>query len=135
VWKTPKNLQRTANFWSAVYPQLKQQRRAGIGHVEVVAGDTPAELRRVVERLLKTELSALPAQFPLCRNPAMNAHPRQYAAKLVCNPSFVMKAIECDRYLTSRELRLSRIPVLTECLNISHRVLAFARDGPVRGGE
>jgi Protein of unknown function (DUF2726) len=27
-------------------------RRAGIGYVEVVAGDTPAELRRVVERLL-----------------------------------------------------------------------------------
>ena len=26
-------------------------RRAGIGYVEVVAGDTPAELRRVVERL------------------------------------------------------------------------------------
>jgi hypothetical protein len=28
-------------------------RRAGIGYVEVVAGDTPAELRRVVERLLR----------------------------------------------------------------------------------
>ncbi|HXH53383.1 MAG TPA: DUF2726 domain-containing protein [Sphingomicrobium sp.] len=28
-------------------------RRAGIGHVEVVAGDTPAELRRVVERLVR----------------------------------------------------------------------------------
>jgi hypothetical protein len=28
-------------------------RRAGIGYVEVVAGDTPAELRRVVERLAK----------------------------------------------------------------------------------
>lgn len=28
-------------------------RRAGIGYVEVVAGDTPAELRRVVERLLQ----------------------------------------------------------------------------------
>ena len=28
-------------------------RRAGIGYVEVVAGDTPAELRRVVERLVK----------------------------------------------------------------------------------
>ena len=27
-------------------------RRAGIGYVEVVAGDTPAELRRVVERLM-----------------------------------------------------------------------------------
>lgn len=27
-------------------------RRAGIGYVEVVAGDTPAELRRVVERLV-----------------------------------------------------------------------------------
>ena len=27
-------------------------RRAGVGYVEVVAGDTPAELRRVVERLL-----------------------------------------------------------------------------------
>ena len=27
-------------------------RRAGIGYVEVVAGDTPAELRRVVERLI-----------------------------------------------------------------------------------
>ena len=29
-------------------------RRAGIGYVEVVAGDTPAELRRVVERLVGT---------------------------------------------------------------------------------
>jgi hypothetical protein len=29
-------------------------RRAGIGYVEVVAGDTPAELRRVVERLVKS---------------------------------------------------------------------------------
>ena len=29
-------------------------RRAGIGYVEVVAGDTPAELRRVVERLVQT---------------------------------------------------------------------------------
>ena len=28
-------------------------RRAGIGYVEVVAGDTPAELRRLVERLVK----------------------------------------------------------------------------------
>jgi hypothetical protein len=28
-------------------------RRAGIGYVEVVAGDTPAELRRVIERLVK----------------------------------------------------------------------------------
>jgi len=28
-------------------------RRAGIGYVEVIAGDTPAELRRVVERLTK----------------------------------------------------------------------------------
>lgn len=28
-------------------------RRAGIGYIEVVAGDTPAELRRVVERLLQ----------------------------------------------------------------------------------
>ena len=28
-------------------------RRAGIGYVEVVAGDTPTELRRVVERLLE----------------------------------------------------------------------------------
>jgi hypothetical protein len=28
-------------------------RRAGIGYVEVIAGDTPAELRRVVERLVK----------------------------------------------------------------------------------
>jgi hypothetical protein len=28
-------------------------RRAGIGYVEVVTGDTPAELRRVVERLVK----------------------------------------------------------------------------------
>ncbi|GAA4715537.1 hypothetical protein GCM10023325_09740 [Sphingomonas lutea] len=27
-------------------------RRAGIGYVEVVAGDTPAELRRVEERLV-----------------------------------------------------------------------------------
>jgi hypothetical protein len=27
-------------------------RRAGIGYVEVVPGDTPAELRRVVERLV-----------------------------------------------------------------------------------
>jgi hypothetical protein len=40
---------------------LKQQgalrgraRRAGIGYVEVVAGDTPAELRRVVERLVRS---------------------------------------------------------------------------------
>jgi hypothetical protein len=30
-------------------------RRAGIGYVEVVAGDTPAELRRVVERLVQRE--------------------------------------------------------------------------------
>ena len=29
-------------------------RRAGIGYVEVVAGDTPAELRRVVERLIRS---------------------------------------------------------------------------------
>lgn len=29
-------------------------RRAGIGYVEVVAGDTPAELRRVIERLVRT---------------------------------------------------------------------------------
>ena len=29
-------------------------RRAGIGYVEVVAGDTPAEMRRVVERLVGT---------------------------------------------------------------------------------
>jgi hypothetical protein len=29
-------------------------RRAGIGYVEVVAGDTPAELRRVVERLVRS---------------------------------------------------------------------------------
>ena len=29
-------------------------RRAGIGYVEVVAGDTPAELRQVVERLVKS---------------------------------------------------------------------------------
>lgn len=28
-------------------------RRAGIGYVEVVAGDTPAELRRVVERIVR----------------------------------------------------------------------------------
>lgn len=28
-------------------------RRAGIGYVEVIGGDTPAELRRVVERLVK----------------------------------------------------------------------------------
>ncbi len=28
-------------------------RRAGIGYVEVVAGDTPAELRRVVEWLVR----------------------------------------------------------------------------------
>ncbi len=28
-------------------------RRAGIGYVEVVAGDTPAELRRVVQRLVQ----------------------------------------------------------------------------------
>jgi hypothetical protein len=28
-------------------------RRAGIGYVEVVPGDTPAELRRVVERLVQ----------------------------------------------------------------------------------
>ena len=27
-------------------------RRAGVGYVEVVAGDTPAALRRVVERLV-----------------------------------------------------------------------------------
>lgn len=30
-------------------------RRAGIGYVEVVAGDTPAELRRVVERLVSAK--------------------------------------------------------------------------------
>jgi hypothetical protein len=29
-------------------------RRAGIGYVEVLAGDTPAELRRVVDRLIRT---------------------------------------------------------------------------------
>ena len=34
-------------------------RRAGIGYVEVVAGDTPAELRRVVERLVQKGNSAL----------------------------------------------------------------------------
>ena len=28
-------------------------RRAGVGYVEVVPGDTPAELRRVVERLVQ----------------------------------------------------------------------------------
>ena len=28
-------------------------RRAGAGYVEVVAGDTPAEVRRVVERLVR----------------------------------------------------------------------------------
>jgi hypothetical protein len=33
---------------------MKALRRAGIGYVEVVAGDTPAELRRVVERLVKS---------------------------------------------------------------------------------
>jgi hypothetical protein len=32
-------------------------RRAGIGYVEVVAGDTPAELRRVMERLVGTNKS------------------------------------------------------------------------------
>jgi hypothetical protein len=32
-------------------------RRAGIGYVEVVAGDTPAELRRVVERLVQKPTS------------------------------------------------------------------------------
>jgi hypothetical protein len=31
-------------------------RRVGIGYVEVVAGDTPAELRRVVERLVRNVL-------------------------------------------------------------------------------
>jgi len=31
----------------------EELRRAGIGYVEVVAGDTPAELRRVVERLVQ----------------------------------------------------------------------------------
>jgi hypothetical protein len=31
-------------------------RRAGIGYVEVVPGDTPAELRRVVERLVRQSL-------------------------------------------------------------------------------
>jgi hypothetical protein len=30
-------------------------RRAGIGYLEVNAGDTPAELRRVVERLVKRD--------------------------------------------------------------------------------
>jgi hypothetical protein len=30
-------------------------RRAGIGYLEVVSGDTPAELRRVVERLIEKE--------------------------------------------------------------------------------
>jgi hypothetical protein len=33
-------------------------RRAGIGYVEVVAGDTPAELRRVVERLVQRSAAA-----------------------------------------------------------------------------
>jgi hypothetical protein len=35
-------------------------RRAGIGYVEVVAGDTPAELRRVVERLVGRDWCTLP---------------------------------------------------------------------------
>ena len=35
--------------------------RAGIGYVEVVAGDTPAELRRVVERLVGRESIAIRA--------------------------------------------------------------------------
>jgi hypothetical protein len=33
-------------------------RRAGIGYIEVVAGDTPAELRRVVERLVQRSAAA-----------------------------------------------------------------------------
>ena len=33
-------------------------RRAGIGYFEVVAGDTPAELRRVVERLVQGDSNA-----------------------------------------------------------------------------
>ena len=33
-------------------------RRAGIGYVEVVSGDTPAELRRVVERLVRREITS-----------------------------------------------------------------------------
>jgi len=32
---------------------MEALRRAGISYVEVVAGDTPAELRRVMERLVK----------------------------------------------------------------------------------
>jgi len=34
---------------------LRALRHAGIGYVEVVAGDTLAELRRVVERLVQKE--------------------------------------------------------------------------------
>ena len=33
--------------------QKEALRRAGVGHVEVVPGDTPTELRRVVERLVR----------------------------------------------------------------------------------
>jgi hypothetical protein len=33
-------------------------RRAGVGYIEVFAGDTPAELRRVVEKLVRVELDA-----------------------------------------------------------------------------
>ena len=33
-------------------------RRAGVGYVEVVAGDTPAELRRVVERLVRGQINS-----------------------------------------------------------------------------
>jgi hypothetical protein len=31
----------------------EHRRRAGIGYIEVIPGDTPAELRRVVERLIR----------------------------------------------------------------------------------
>ncbi len=45
----------TGEHGNAARDAVKKEalRRAGIGYVEVVAGDTPAELRRVVERLVQ----------------------------------------------------------------------------------
>ena len=44
----------TAEHCNVAHDAVKKEamRRGAIGYVEVVAGDTPAELRRVVERLV-----------------------------------------------------------------------------------
>ena len=72
-------------------------RRAGIGYVEVVAGDTPAELRRVVERLVQSSLvhlvnchrnpTAIQAHARVSRVPTCAISPRRSAptsTKLLC---------------------------------------------------